>query len=91
MCADLHSTTNTTTSDRQFRWMSRLSGTTSLVVPWTAAVVLFLVIVDEYCVLNMKNGRNEDVFVARRLGRVYDVSGRSDMTSYMGGETTSAC
>jgi len=71
--------------------MSRLSGTTSLVVPWTAAVVLFLVIVDEYCVLNMKNGRNEDVFVARRLGRVYDVSGRSDMTSYMGGETTSAC
>ena len=60
-------------------------------MPWTAAVVLFLVIVDEYCVLNMKNGRNEDVFVARRLGRVYDVSGRSDMTSYMGDETTSAC
>ena len=54
-------------------------------------MVLFLVIVDEYCVLNMKNGRNEDVFVARRLGCVYDVSGRSDMTSYMGGETTSAC
>ena len=68
-----------------------MSGTTSLLVPITAAVVFFLVIVDEYCVLNMKNGRNEDVFVARRLGRVYDVSGRSDMTSYMGGETTSAC
>ena len=92
MCADLHSTTNTTTSDRQFRWISRLSGTTSLLVPITAAVVFFLVIVDQYYVLDMKNGRNERYFfVARRLGRVYDVSGWSDMTSYMGGETTSAC
>ena len=29
--------------------------------------------------------------MAQQLGRAYDVSGRSDMTSYMGGETTSAC
>ena len=72
--------------------MSRLSGTTSLVVPWTAAVIFWGVIVVEYPVLEMENGRNErDFFVARQLGRAYDVSGRSDMTSYMGGETTSAC
>ena len=43
--------------------MSRLSGTTSLVVPWTAAVIFWGVIVDEYCVLEMKNGRNERVFL----------------------------
>ena len=92
MCADLHSTTNTTTIGRQFRWISRLSGTTSLLVPITAAVVFFLVIVDQYYVLDVKNGRNERYFfVARRLGRAYDVSGRSDMTSYMGDVTVLVC
>ena len=35
----------------------------------------------------MKNDRKEDVFVARRLGRAYDVSGRSSMTSFMDGGT----
>jgi hypothetical protein len=45
--------------------MSHLSGITSLLVPWTAAVVLFLVIVDIYFVLDMKNGQKEDVFVAQ--------------------------
>ena len=72
--------------------MSRLSGTTSLVVPWTAAVIFFSVIVDEYCVLEMKNGRNEiDFFVARQLGRAYDVSGRSGMMSFMGGGAILVC
>ena len=92
MCADLHSTTNTTTSDRQFRWVSRLSGTTSLLVPITAAVVFFLVIVDQYYVLDMKNGRNERYFfMAQQLGRAYNVSGRSGMMSFMGGGAILVC
>ena len=39
----------------------------------------------------MKNDRKEDVFVARRLGRTYDVSGRSSMTSFMDGSTVLVC
>ena len=71
--------------------MSHLSGITSLLVPWTAAVVLFLVIVDKYYVLDMKNGQKEDVFVAQRLGLAYDVSGRLNMTSFMGGGMVLVC
>ena len=69
-----------------------MSGTTSLVVPWTAAVIFWGVIVVEYPVLEMENGRNErDFFVARQLGRAYDVSGRSSMTSFMDGSTVLVC
>ena len=39
----------------------------------------------------MKNDRKEDVFVARRLGRTYDVSGRSSMTSFMDDSTVLVC
>ena len=55
-------------------------------------MLFFSVIVDEYCVLEMKNGRNEiDFFVARQLGRAYDVSGRSGMMSFMGGGAILVC
>ena len=38
-----------------------------------------------------KRSKRESFFVARQLGRAYDVSGRSGMMSFMGGGAILVC